>query len=76
MTFNLLDAKKRGFMGVAITTLLAGATIIALGLVELGFNLWDKGTFASPMSKIIGGLIVLSLGYIHLELEIMRLAKK
>ncbi len=59
-------------MGVAIATLLTGAFIIALGLVELGFNHWGTTTFSVPTNKVIGGLIVLSLGYIHMELELMR----
>lgn len=71
-----LDDKKPYFLDVAIVTLLSGAGILALGLVELGFNVWGKESFASPMSKVIGGLVVLSLGYIHLELELMRTAKK
>jgi hypothetical protein len=67
-----LKAHKREFQGVALATLLSGAGILALGLVELGFNMWGDGSFTSPMMKVIGGLIVLSLGYIHLELELIR----
>lgn len=69
---NKFKSKKRPFAGVAIATLLSGATILALGIVELGFNMWGDSTFDSPVSKVIGGLIVLSLGYIHLELELLR----
>jgi len=78
MTFlrRKFDDKKPYFWGVAIATLLSGAAILALGLVELGFNLWRDGSFVSPISKVIGGLVVLSLGYIHLELEMMRVSKK
>lgn len=78
MTFmyKKFDSKKPYFWSVAIATLLSGAAILALGLVELGFNLWRDGNFSSPMSKVIGGLAVLSLGYIHLELELMRVGKK
>jgi len=78
MIFNSskLDNKKPYFAGVAVATLLSGAGILALGLVELGFNVWGTESFSSPMGKIIGGLVVLSLGYIHLELEMMRVAKK
>ena len=70
------DQPKRNFIGVAIATLLSGAFIIVLGLVELGFNLWDKGTFAGPTFKIVGGLVVMALGYIQLELELLRIDKK
>lgn len=78
MTFlrQKFDNKKPYFWSVAIATLLSGAAILALGFVELGFNLWHDANFSSPMSKIIGGLAVLSLGYIHLELEMMRVGKR
>lgn len=69
------DKPKRTFMGVAIATLLTGAVLIALGAVEWGFDMWGSGGYTSPISKIIGGLIVLSLGYIHLELEMIRVKK-
>ncbi len=67
--------KKPLFRGVAMATLLAGAVILAMGIVQLGFNLWGDSSYNAPVSKIIGGLIVLSLGYIHLELEMMRISK-
>jgi len=78
MIFNRkkFDSKKPYFLDVAIATLLSGAGILALGLVELGFNVWGHESFAAPMSKVIGGLVVLSLGYIHMELELMRTVKK
>ena len=70
------DRPKQQFMGVAIATLLVGAIIIALGVVELGFNFWGTTAYSVPTYKIIGGLIVMSLGYIHLELEMLRIDKK
>ena len=66
------DRHKLYFRGVAIVTLLSGAALLALGLVELGFNLFGNYAFAYPVFKIIGGFAVLSLGYIHLELEYLR----
>lgn len=65
--------KKPYFRGVALVTILAGAAVLALGLVELGINLWGDGGYVLPTGKIIGGLVVLSLGYIHLELEQLRI---
>ncbi len=73
MNIRNLDSKKPYFRSVAIATLLCGAAILALGIIELGMNLWGKSDFSSPMSKVIGGLAVLSLGYIHLELELLRI---
>ncbi len=72
MFFRKAHSHKRYFASVAIATLLVGAAILALGVVEVGFNLWGGGAFVSPMMKVIGGLVVLSLGYIHLELELIR----
>ncbi len=76
---NLLNRKRNIkepiFLSVAIATLLMGAAILALGLVEMGFNIWGDTSFDSPMSKIIGGLVVMSLGYIHMTLELMRVKK-
>lgn len=67
-----LDKHKAYFLGVAMAVIIAGAAILALGLVELGLNLWDSSNYYSPLSKVIGGLVVLALGYIHLELEEIR----
>ena len=72
MFLRKANSHKRYFASVAIATLLVGAAILALGGVELGFNLWGGATFASPILKVVGGLVVLSLGYIHLELELIR----
>lgn len=66
------DRHQLYFRGVALVTILGGAALLALALVELGLNLWGGGGFAAPVFKIIGGLGVLSLGYIHLELEYLR----
>lgn len=67
------DSRKPYFQSVAIATLLCGAAILALGLTELAFNLWGGRDFWAPSVKIMGGLAVLSLGYIHLELELLRI---
>lgn len=68
-----LDKHKAYFRGVALAVILAGAAVLALGVVELGLNLWGNGGYAWPLGKIIGGLIVLTLGYVHLELEEIRI---
>ena len=72
MTFRKFDNHKPYFRGVAMATLLTGAVLAALGAAELILNLWWNYEFTSPIFKIIGGLAVMSLGYIHLELEMMR----
>ena len=73
MKFRNFDAHKPYFRGVAIATLLCGAAILALGIVELGMNLWGSSAYSAPLFKIIGGLAVTSLGYIQLELELLRI---
>ena len=73
MTFRNFDNHKPYFQGVAIATLLSGAAILALGIVELAMNIWGTSDYSAPFFKIIGGLAVISLGYIHLELEMLRI---
>jgi hypothetical protein len=73
MMFRKFDNHKPYFRGVAIATLLTGAVFAALGGAELVLNLLGGYSFAAPIFKIIGGLAVLSLGYIHLELEMLRI---
>lgn len=75
MIFRKFDSHKPYFRGVALATLLAGAVLAALGAAELILNLLWNYEFTSPVFKIIGGLAVMSLGYIHLELEMMRVKK-
>ncbi len=72
MMFRKFDNHKPYFRGVAVATLLAGAVFAALGAAELILNLGWNYVFTSPIFKIIGGLAVMSLGYIHLELEMLR----
>jgi len=64
------------FFSVALALILTGATLVAVGIVrwclfELG---WPVNDTTSIMLGI-GGLIVLALGYIQLELELMRVTK-
>jgi hypothetical protein len=73
MKFKDFDARKPYFRGVAIATLLCGAVILALGIVELIMNIWGNTIYSEPLFKIIGGLAVTSLGYIQLELELLRI---
>jgi len=66
------DDKVRYFAGVAIATLLLGAACFAFGLVEFAMNLWDQGGYDHAIFLVLGGLIITSLGYIQLELELIR----
>lgn len=64
------------FRGVAMALIIAGAAIFAVGGIEWITNFAAGYGFAVPSLKMIGGLIVVALGYIHLELELIRISRK
>jgi len=66
------DPEKIGFSGVALFIIFAGIVVFSAGLVMWLFNYFGNTAFNFPASKIIGGLIVIALGYIVLELELLR----
>lgn len=74
--YKKFDPHTPYFRGVALFLILIGAGILAVGAVEWKANLIWNYNFYSPMSKVIGGLIVLALGYIQLELELIRISRK
>jgi len=61
------------FYGVAMALIVGGAGIFATALVESVFNVFADAGFGDVMLKAIGGLIVLALGYIQIELELLRM---
>lgn len=68
------EVPAHAFFGVALAIILFGAAVMAFGVVGwLGntYEWWDK-TVAFPSLKIIGGACIIALGYIHLELELIR----
>ncbi len=67
-----LNAHTRYFAGVALALIIVGAGIFAFGCVQWLYNTLSGFDFAMPSVKIIGGLVILALGYIHLELELIR----
>ena len=75
MNNRMFGDRKPYFFGVAIATILVGSAILAMSLAELASNLWLDGTFSQPSIKLIGGLLVISLGYIHMELEAIRITE-
>ncbi len=60
------------FIGVALATIITGAGVTAVGLVQLTWNIFGEMAFNAPFSKVVAGLVIISLGYIHLELELIR----
>lgn len=60
------------FRGVALFTILFGAIICAYGIATWCLNVFGSYNFYFPASKVIGGWLVITLGYIHLNLELLR----
>ena len=69
------DYAKASFKGVAIAFILFGAAIFAVSLVFWFFSyFWSMGcSMAYPFFKALAGLMVMGVGYIILELEILRM---
>lgn len=74
--YKNFDPHKPYFYGVAMALIVAGSLVFTVGLVELLSNLIGTTNFNQPAIKLIGGLIVIALGYIHLELELTRIKTK
>lgn len=66
------DPEKIGFFGVAILLIVLGAAIFSVGLVMWFFNCFGDMAYHFPAVKVIGGLLILAMGYIVLELELIR----
>lgn len=65
--------EDKSFVAVALVFILLGAAIFAFGAVSWMINTMQQQTIvAIPSVKVIGGLLVMSLGYIQLELGLLR----
>lgn len=65
--------KDKSFVGVAGMMILAGVIIFVIGVVGWWVNVTaQENLIAFPSLKVIGGLVVMSLGYIQLELGLLR----
>lgn len=61
------------FYGVAMALIVVGAAIFVCGLVAWYIqSVGVSAVVALPFFKVIGGLIILALGYVVLELEMLR----
>ena len=63
------------FWGVALAVIVVGSGIFAVGCVEWLENFLISAGFHTPAYKIFAGLIVIALGYITMELELIRTQK-
>lgn len=66
------DRNNISFFGVGVLLVFFGAAIFSIGLVMWLFNYFGSTVFSAPSQKVIGGLMVLGLGYILLDLEFLR----
>lgn len=66
------NRKNVSFFGIGICLILAGALIFSVGAIMWLFNIYGDSSFAMPSAKIVGGLVIMALGYIQLELEWIR----
>lgn len=64
--------KERAFYPVALSLILFGVTVATLGGVFWILNMYYDYSFFAPSIKVIGGAIICALGYIVLELELIR----
>ena len=65
--------EDHSYIAVALTFILLGAGIFAFGLVAWLINTAAAQTLvAFPSLKVIGGLIIMCLGYIQMELGLLR----
>lgn len=65
--------KDKSFMAVAMVMILAGVVIFVFGVLGWWVNITaNQNLVAFPSLKVIGGLVVMSLGYIQLELGMIR----
>jgi len=61
------------FFGVSIFLILTGALIFVFGLMAWYLSgVSGVSVMAFPFFKVIGGLIIIALGYVILELELLR----
>lgn len=71
--FSKRDFNKISFYGVALALILFGAVIAAIGLAAWFLSAMGFGTIcAYPFFKVMGGVVILGIGYIILEVELLR----
>jgi uncharacterized membrane protein YidH (DUF202 family) len=64
---------EHSLYGVAVALIILGILIFVYGSVAWLFNIYSENSgFYFPSIKVIGGAIIMALGYIQLELELLR----
>jgi hypothetical protein len=65
--------RKASFYSIGLTLILIGAAIVAFGGTGWLWNYFGGyNAVAFPSVKIIGGIVIIALGYIQLELDVIR----
>lgn len=65
--------EEKSFMAVAMMMIVVGVAIFVFGALGWWVNVSANETIiVFPSFKVIGGLVVMSLGYIQLELGLLR----
>jgi hypothetical protein len=65
--------KDKSFMAVAICMILAGVVFFVFGVLGWWVNVAaNQNLVAFPSIKAMGGLMIMALGYIQLELGLLR----
>lgn len=72
MLFRNRNPKDVSFVGVGGAVILFGSFVFSVGLVEWLYNYFTLEIFVYPLGKLLAGIVVLTLGYILLELELLR----
>lgn len=65
--------KDHSFYDVSLFIIVIGILVFTYGAVGWLFNAFGNSCrFVLPSEKVMGGAIIMALGYIQLELELMR----
>lgn len=68
-----ISDKRLPFKGVALGFIVFGAGILAFGIVAWKLSMfWDIQSINAPFEKVMRGAIICALGYVILELELLR----
>lgn len=68
-------SSSKNFLAVGIAVILAGAVLFAVGIIQTLLVMFTDQSFGWPAFKVIAGIAIISLGYIQLQLELIRLKK-
>jgi hypothetical protein len=69
------DRRSVNFLAVSLAIIIAGAALLAIGIVQWLLVAFSDQSYGWPALKVMAGLAVIGLGYIALELELIRTGK-